>query len=70
MARTSRKHPVASAAKPAVIEVFRTALYLRLSLEDNGKKDADSLENQQALLENYIAERPFLELVNIYTDNG
>ena len=70
MARTSRKHPVASAAKPVVIEVFRTALYLRLSLEDNGKKDADSLENQQALLENYIAERPFLELVNIYTDNG
>ena len=70
MARTSRKHSVASAAKPVVIEVFRTALYLRLSLEDNGKKDADSLENQQALLENYIAERPFLELVNIYTDNG
>ena len=70
MARTSRKRPAPVAVKPAVIEVFKTAIYLRLSLEDNGKKDADSLENQQALLELYVAERPFLELVEIYTDNG
>lgn len=70
MARTSRKNPVPVAAKPAVIEVFKTAIYVRLSLEDNGKKDADSLENQQALLEGYVAERPFLELVDTYTDNG
>lgn len=70
MARTSRKNPMPVAAKPAVIEVFKTAIYVRLSLEDNGKKDADSLENQQVLLEGYVAERPFLELVDTYTDNG
>lgn len=70
MARTSRKNPMPVATKPAVIEVFKTAIYLRLSLEDNGKKDADSLDNQQALLEGYVAERPFLELVDTYTDNG
>lgn len=70
MARTSRKNPVPVAVKPTVIEVFKTAIYLRLSMEDNGKKDADSLENQQALLEGYVAERPFLELVDTYIDNG
>ena len=70
MARTSRKNPMPVATKPAVIEVFKTAIYLRLSLEDNGKKDADSLDNQQTLLEGYVAERPFLELVDTYTDNG
>lgn len=46
MARTSRKNPVATVAKPEKIEIFQTAIYLRLSLEDNQKKDADSLANQ------------------------
>lgn len=70
MARTSRKKPVATVAKPEKIEIFQTAIYLRLSLEDNQKKDADSLANQQALLMKYVEARPFLELVGIYTDNG
>lgn len=70
MARTSRKNPVATVAKPEKIEIFQTAIYLRLSLEDNQKKDADSLANQQALLMKYVEARPFLELVGIYTDNG
>ena len=29
--------------------MFRTALYVRLSVEDNGKVDADSIENQELL---------------------
>ena len=70
MARTSRKNPVATVAKPEKIEIFQTAIYLRLSLEDNQKKDADSLANQQALLMKYVEARPFLELAGIYTDNG
>ena len=70
MARTSRKNPVATVAKPEKIDIFQTAIYLRLSLEDNQKKDADSLANQQALLMKYVEARPFLELVGIYTDNG
>lgn len=70
MARTSRKNPVAIVAKPEKIEIFQTAIYLRLSLEDNQKKDADSLANQQALLMKYVEARPFLQLVGIYTDNG
>lgn len=70
MARTSRKNPVATVAKPEKSEIFQTAIYLRLSLEDNQKKDADSLANQQALLMKFVEARPFLELVGIYTDNG
>lgn len=70
MARTSRKNPVATVAKPEKIEIFQTAIYLRLSLEDNQKKDADSLANQQALLMKYVEARPFLQLAGIYTDNG
>ena len=70
MARTSRKNPVATVAKPEKIEIFQTAIYLRLSLEDNQKKDADSLASQQALLMKYVEARPFLQLAGIYTDNG
>lgn len=70
MARVSRKNPAAVATRPTAIEVYQTAIYLRLSLEDNGKKDADSLKNQQALLEAYVAQRPFLELAGTYADNG
>lgn len=69
MARVSRKQghrePEARAAG-----VFRTAIYLRLSVEDNGKKDADSLENQEALLREYVAARPHLALSEVYSDNG
>lgn len=69
MARVSRKsdRPVEAVQAPGL---FRTALYLRLSVEDNGKKDADSLENQEAFLRGYVAERPYLALSGVYTDNG
>ena len=51
-------------------ESFRTAIYVRLSVEDNGKEDADSLENQIALLQDYLRNHPNLKLVEIYSDNG
>lgn len=51
-------------------EGFRTAIYVRLSVEDNGKEDADSLENQIALLQDYLHSHPNLKLVEIYSDNG
>lgn len=71
MARVSRKSERQEIfARQEVPGVFCTAAYLRLSVEDNGKKDADSLENQEALLREYIAQRPYLSLTEIYTDNG
>ena len=71
MARVSRKNGVSeSQPKGQRQTVFRTALYVRLSVEDNGKADADSIENQELLLRNYLAERPYLELKEVYADNG
>ncbi|MCI8702910.1 MAG: recombinase family protein [Anaerotignum sp.] len=69
MARVSRKNGVARAGT-AGMEVFRTGIYLRLSVEDNGKKDSDSIENQKKLLLEYVNERSFLTLEEIYADNG
>ena len=34
---------------PLASEVYETALYVRLSAEDNGKIDGNSLENQTSL---------------------
>lgn len=72
MARTSRKNLAPEQTIPATpeTEVFRTAIYLRLSHEDNGKKDGDSMESQQKLLLDYVSSRPFLLLVDTYMDNG
>ena len=71
MARISRKSDshkkTESKSDP---ESFRTAIYVRLSVEDNGKEDADSLENQIALLQDYLHDHPNLKLVEIYSDNG
>lgn len=67
MARTSRKTSV----QPEIREekTWNAALYIRLSVEDNGK-DSDSIENQQRILESYMADRPFLKKVAVFTDNG
>lgn len=53
-----------------ILRYSRTAIYLRLSLEDNGKKDGDSMENQQKMLLDYVVSRPYLMLVDTYMDNG
>lgn len=47
-----------------------TAAYVRLSVEDSGKADGDSLENQETLLRDYIYNHPELRLYRVYTDNG
>ena len=70
MARISRKNGGVNPAGNEEKDIFRTAIYLRLSVEDNGKKGADSLDNQRELLLSYVADRPYLELVEVYEDNG
>jgi len=70
MARTSRKYGQAPKTPTAREIRYNTALYLRLSVLDSGKKDGDSIHNQRALLERYIAIRPEFELKNVFVDNG
>ena len=70
MARVSRKKQnIPSTPVDTSVRIWKTALYVRLSVEDNGK-DSDSVENQTALLEEYIVNHPHLKKVALFVDNG
>ena len=70
MARNSRKNSaVAEQPKTSAVKVWQAALYIRLSVELNGKK-GDLLETQRQIMEAYIALCPDIEIAKIYTDNG
>ena len=71
MARTSRKQQKTSLSQPLSEQTkyYDTAIYARLSVEDNGK-ESDSLESQIEYLEEYIASHPSLRKAAIFTDNG
>lgn len=72
MARVSRKNQAATAkGSDNIVQVWKTAIYVRLSVEDNGKvNDSDSIENQQALLEQYVSSKPYLHKEAVFIDNG
>ena len=68
MARKRRK----TAAQEHIYHVavyIRTALYIRLSVEDN-KKRGNSIDNQQLVLNDYIADKPEFKVYDTYIDNG
>ncbi len=73
MARKSRKttpavEPVVEAAP---LQIFPTAIYARLSVENSGKSEnVDVIANQIEICKSYIADRPYLSLVDTYIDNG
>jgi site-specific DNA recombinase len=67
MARKSRK-AVDIPVQITYEQVWDTCIYGRLSVEDERKKESDSIGNQIALLERYIAERPYLKLRNVFKD--
>ena len=73
MARKSRK--VAAAAEPIIeaapAQIFPTAIYARLSVEYSGKSEkVDVIANQIEICKSYIEDRPYLDLVDTYIDNG
>ena len=67
MARKSRRgNAGAAASAPAAgMRVYRTAVYVRLSREDGRKMESDTVENQRALLEDYVAGEPCLPGVRL-----
>ncbi|MCD8097387.1 MAG: recombinase family protein [Lachnospiraceae bacterium] len=70
MARVSRKKQNLSTSNvDTAARIWKTALYVRLSVEDNGK-NSDSVENQTTLLEEYVAGHPHLERIALFVDNG
>ncbi len=68
MARKSRKHPIPVQAESNG-GCVRVALYVRLSVEDNGNR-GDSIETQQMLLHDFVAGHPEMQVQSVYTDNG
>ncbi len=73
MARKSRKaqaqEPVAETKKE--VSVLSTAIYARLSVENSGKDDDEnSLQNQIDVCRDYLDGCPYLQLTEVYSDNG
>ena len=52
------------------VKVHSVGLYVRLSVEDSGKTDGYSLENQISFLKDYISGKEEFNLYKIYIDNG
>lgn len=75
MARKSRK-PSASGTLDAAaqakteMKLYRTAVYVRLSVEDSKNPDCDTIENQLSLVRNYVESKPYLRQTAEYIDNG
>ena len=68
MARKSRKNvPDMPLSIPSLY--ISTALYIRLSVEDNQGR-GNSIENQQLILDDYIIDKPEFKVYNTYVDNG
>ncbi len=70
----SRRNQVAKSTQRYLKRIttaeWKTALYVRLSEENNGLEDDRSLQNQIKYLEEYIEKHPYLGLVDRYVDNG
>ncbi len=70
MARKSRKNNILNEnSVPKSKFTINTALYIRLSVEDN-KNRGNSIEHQQMLLRNFVAVNPEFHVVKTYIDNG
>lgn len=67
MARKSRKNKIIELQKESY---FNTALYSRLSIEDSGNKDLNTIQNQINIIKNYTQNKPYLKIIDIYCDNG
>ncbi len=73
MARTKRKvNPILPVAVPEEKpkRVYQAGGYVRLSVEDSGKPGADTIINQQELIQSYIDSQPDMQFYDLYCDNG
>lgn len=68
MARKSRF--ISPDTEKASVRIYRTALYVRLSLRDGNREGSDSIKNQESILRNYIADKEMFALHDVYVDNG
>ncbi|MCI9079613.1 MAG: recombinase family protein [Lachnospiraceae bacterium] len=50
--------------------IYKAALYARLSAEDSGKADGESIENQISLLKLFVKEKGEFSSYELFADNG
>lgn len=67
MARKTRKN-MAQDAMP-VRKIFQTALYVRISVENERKLEADSIGNQIQMLKDFASQLPELQIYDVYCDD-
>lgn len=71
MPRKSRKNlEVVSKSIEENKKVYSVGIYTRLSKEDGGKKNLNTIENQMEMLIKYIEKYEDLQLKEVYIDNG
>lgn len=68
MARKSRKENAVSVVSSVEEHGYKTAIYVRLSREDERKIESDTVENQLALLRDYVDKDGSLLLKGEYVD--
>ncbi len=68
MARKSRKAMTTQPSYQAATYIH-TAIYIRLSVEDN-KRHGNAIENQQLVIREYLSDKPEFKVYNTYIDNG
>lgn len=51
-------------------DIYHAAIYLRISRDDGDKAESDSIQNQRALLRDYVENDPELELTKEFVDDG
>lgn len=70
MARRSRKESAAAVSQTVEIKGYKTAIYVRLSYEDERKIEQESVENQIAFLKAFVEKKDDLLLTCCYVDRG
>lgn len=73
MARKSRKNQptfLESQSVSSGMKLYRTVIYVRLSVEDSKNPDCDTIENQLNLVREYVESKPYLKQTAEYVDNG
>ena len=68
MARTSKKKLIGKEEFQPTIRIYKAAIYIRLSVEDNRKISADTVGVQKSALEDYVLTKADIQLFEIYED--
>jgi hypothetical protein len=68
MARVSRKGAAPATGAVTVSRVWNTAVYARLSVQDSGRKGADTIGTQVELVKAYVLKQPDMLLFDLYIE--